>query len=497
MLEFVSSSLSPAPSGGEGGRRPGEGGRDDGAAIAWPPERVVDLAGRVEQLVANLGQPHALAVATRVREQAAQRLGDWSYARFTTESATIDRLLERGDFPAAHAAAQRLLNNCREAGETAYPKAAHDLAMAHFKLGRVLKEGGAAEAALAPLAEAQCRFQQLADAGDASAERMTSAAITETGDCLRDLGRLDDAGAAYEKATKLLEKKGRNRDVAIAKFQLGTVRMLQERYAEALEIYGEARETFAALGEPRMVATAWHQIGMVYEEAGQFEPAEQAYRQSLAIRVRENDLYGQAASLNQLGLLYDAKSRLEEAVTFLRQCAEIRVRLNNQAKEGMARSNLAMCLIKLRRYDEARQELRRAIECNQPYGHAAQPWKTWAIMEYLERATGHAAAAQAARQQALQTYLAYRRAGGASQSNRAQIFGLVAQAIQQNQPLEASAALAQLASPPQAQPFVKALVAQLQAVLAGDRNPALAADPALDYQDAAELHLLLEQLSAL
>src|SRR6185436_9310644 len=61
-----------------------------------PPERVVDLADSVERLVAELGRPQALARATRVREQAAQELGNWSHARFMTEAAHIDRLLERG-----------------------------------------------------------------------------------------------------------------------------------------------------------------------------------------------------------------------------------------------------------------------------------------------------------------------------------------------------------------------------------------------------------------
>jgi hypothetical protein len=40
------------------------------------------------------------------------------------------------------------------------------------------------------------------------------------------------------------------------------------------------------------------------------------------------------------------------------------------------------------------------------------------------------------------------------------------------------------------------MLPKLHAILHGDRNPALAADPALDYDDAAELLLLLERLGA-
>ena len=40
----------------------------------------------------------------------------------------------------------------------------------------------------------------------------------------------------------------------------------------------------------------------------------------------------------------------------------------------------------------------------------------------------------------------------------------------------------------------KVLLAKLHAILKGDRDPALASDPELYYQDAVELQLLLERL---
>jgi tetratricopeptide (TPR) repeat protein len=351
--------------------------------------------------------------------------------------------------------------------------------------------GGAAEAALAPLAESQRCFQELADAGDSDAERMASVIFTETGDCLAALGRLEEAAGAYEEQIQRAPGLGDLRGAAVAKGQLGTVRLYQKRYKEALEIYREARDAFEALGEPRGVAAAWHQIGMVHEEAGQLEPAEQAYRQSLAISVREINLAGQGSSLTQLGSLYGRMGRLEETVTFYRQAAEVYVRAQDFAHEGVVRNNLAGTLIKLGRYDEARREVQRAVECKGTYGHAAEHWKTWSILEDLERATGHAEAAQAARRQAMETYLAYRRARGVSQSHQAQLFSLVAQAIQQNAETEAAQQLNRLDVPP----HFTALIRQLQAVLAGDRDPALAADPELSFWNAAELQLLLEELS--
>ncbi len=149
------------------------------ALLEWaqtnrPPEENVRLAGQVEQLVAPLGRPQALATAISVRERAAQVLGGWSHARFESQRMTIERLLDRGDFQSSVATARNLLLRCLSAGEDAYPDADYDTAMAHFLKGRALRTAGNAAAALNPLAEARRRF---AHAGGESAERMASAAI--------------------------------------------------------------------------------------------------------------------------------------------------------------------------------------------------------------------------------------------------------------------------------------------------------------------------------
>ena len=468
--------------------------------LAWaqenlPAEQVVNLADSVETLLAQLGRPQALAQTTRVREQAAQALGEWSHARFLAESANIDRLLERGDLPGAHAAARQLLQRCLAGGEQAFPEAAYDIATAHIKLGRVLRLMGAAGAALEPLAEAQQRFQRLADAGNMSAAGMASAAITESADCLRDLGRLDEAAVGYQEGIRRDEKRGTVRDVAVGKGQLATVRMLQGHYAEALKAHAEACDIFEGLGEPRMVSTAWHQMGIVHRWAGQYDQAERAYRQSLAIKVRLKDRAGECDTLTELGNLYGGMGRLDEAVIFYRQAIDIDIELGDSRDEGIDRNNLANVLIKLGRYDEARRELERAIVCREPFGHAAEPWKTWALLHDLEREAGDSQAAAQARQQAVQTYLAYRRAGGESRLPGAQLCALVAQAIGQGNTTEAEQRLARYLEP-DAVPQAKAMIRKLQAILQGSRDPALATDPNLDFRDAAELLLLLEALGS-
>jgi tetratricopeptide (TPR) repeat protein len=282
----------------------------------------------------------------------------------------------------------------------------------------------------------------------------------------------------------------------VGKAQLGTVRLQQQRYAEALEAHQEALGTFSRLNEPGSVAIAWHQIGIVHQQAGQPEAAEEAYNQSLAIKVRLGNQAGQANTLVALGNLYaDLLQRPDEAVAFYQRAAEIYGEIGDLPGEGLAQSNRADTFRKLQRFEEARQAIRRAIECNAPFGHAALPWTTWAILAAIETAAGNSAAAADARHQALTAFLAYRRDGGENQSRS----GLLALAVGQGQasgdPAEVASSLQQLTADSvwaEHLPFLTAL----QAITAGSRDRSLAEDPGLSYDQAAEVLLLIEALVA-
>ncbi|MBO0614251.1 tetratricopeptide repeat protein [Thiothrix fructosivorans] len=450
-------------------------------------EVVAGKAGTVEQLLANLHQPQALAQVVAWRKQAAQALGEWSHTHFKNERMNIERLLQQGDIQTTYQAAQALLQQCQQAGEQAYAWADYDLAMAHSLLGRVLNRGGAAAQALPYLQEAQRRFESLGESGAS----MASAALTEQGDCLRALGQLEAAAAAYEDAIARDEKREDTRSVVVNKGQLATTRLYQKRYADALQGYQQALALFQQLDEPGAVATAWHQIGMTHRDTGDFAQAEQAYRQSLSINIQQGDEAGEASSLGELGTLYVEWNRPEQAVSFYRQAADIAVAIGDKAQEGIWRSNLTFTLIKFQRYDEARPELLRAIECKQAFGHAAEPWTTWDILHDLERASGNPLAAREARQQALAAYLAYRRDGGENHHWAGRLALAIGQAIQQKNTVEVEQVIRELL---QDGSYSENLLHKLQAIIAGERDLALAEDEGLHYQYAAELVLLLEGL---
>jgi tetratricopeptide (TPR) repeat protein len=463
---------------------------------AGDAEATIDLATSLYNLLQALGKPRLVERVGQVRDAAAAALGDaWNHARFEAARSRIEQQLVGGRLREAFEGAQQLLQRARAAGGQAYPGADYDLAMATNLLGQVLEAAGGAEQALPLFGDAQRAFEAIAkEQNNKAAEGMASACVTRRGDCLRHVGRLDEAAAAYEEAIRRDEQRGADRDVAVGKGQLGTVRKDQRRYPEALAAYAEARERFTQLDEPATVAAVWHQTGMVYQDAGRPEAAEDAYRKSLAISVRLGNVAGQAATLNQLGILYDNDlGRTEEAAALLRQAADKYVETRDAANEGKLRSGLAIRLRKLRRLDEARQEIRRAIECGAQFGHASHPWSTWAILADIETDAGNPAAAAEAKRKAIACYLAYRRDGGENHNPDGRVSLAVTQSLLASDRAKAASLLQQQAPHFEAAGF-GGFIRALQAIVAGHRDRTLADAPDLEYTMAAEILFLIETL---
>ena len=459
-------------------------------------EDTIALTTMLYSLLQNTGRQRLLDLVADVRDAAEEQLGDsWNRARFHAQATRIEQLLGRGQLRDAYQAAKHLLASARAAGESVYEGADYDLALSYALLGSALKAMGRSEQALAELGEAKARFEAI-DKRDPSREAkgMVPICLAERGDCLRNLGRLDDAVTAYEESIRLAESCGNDRQVAAVKAQIGTVHRMRNSHEEALKAYEEARDRFAKLNEPRSVSVSWHQTGNVYLSAGQYELAENAYRKSLAIKVQIADVLGQAGTLGQLGILYAAQDgRQEEAAAFLQQAVDRSIEIGDRAMEGRHRNNLANALKRLRRLGQAREEAMRALECKKRFGHVAEPWTTWGILADIETEDGDLVAAAKATQQGIECYLAFRRDGGENHASSGRIAFTTLELLRERGQETALELLQQLAARPAAA-ATKTFVQALQQIVAGSRDPKLADAPDFSITMAAEILYLIETL---
>jgi tetratricopeptide (TPR) repeat protein len=451
------------------------------------PHAVMNALTRLQQLVQRSGKVFTLAQLGDLRQRLAKRLYGWSHARFVSARAEIEQRDGTGDVAGALKLAHDLKERADAEGE-AYPDASYDRALATALVGRMLDRAGRFEEALRSLDDAERRFFEMAAAGLSAAGAMVAVLHTERGDSLKHLWRLDEAAQSYQSSITLAEKLGAKRIVAVGNSQLGDIRRLQGRYQEALRAIEESRQTFVDLNEVDTVGRAWHRIGMIYHDAQQFDRAEDAFQQSLRIEVELGDKAGQAATLHHLGLLYGSSGRLEDAAKLLRQATTIHDELGDTFSEAFSLNNLAEIQRTLGRLDEARESALRAIELYASFGHAAKPWTTWSILHDIEAKAGRSDMAMEARSHAIELFAQYRRDGGAAQHPIGQLIAAVGEALRSRQLSHAR----DLIPPPERWQEDLLVRDALVAIIAGSRDPALAQDPRLDYDAAAELILLLE-----
>lgn len=462
----------------------------------FSPERNARLASRLEQLTANLGVPTALTEIIAARERSSQALSGWSRVRFEIEQLRVERLRDNGLLEDAFQAARRLLHHSQEGGPDAYVGADYDLGRAHFQLGKLLKLAGAAQSAVHEFSTARQRFQTLADANNVNASRMAAVTDAEMGDCLLYLQRLPEAAAAYEAAIAHAGPRAMEPVIAANMLQLGLVRQRQGQYPEAVALCDSARRMFEGLGEPEGAARAWQQLASAQKLSGAIKAALHACQQALYLREQQRNREGITEILAELGHLYQMSEQLEEAAETYRRLAELCAQVRDSLAEEAARNKLANVLIQLHRHDEARQELYRASTCNLPDSYTARNWTIQRGLHDFGQTVQNPEVADRARRQAMQKYLAYRKAGGENDNPGAQLCAQVRQTIQASNTHALSARLNQVATNPNIPAIGKLLIAKLQAILAGSRDPALATDPELHYQYAVELQLLLEDLAA-
>jgi len=293
---------------------------------AGDAEATIDLATSLYSLLQFARQAAAAGARGQVRDAAAAALGDaWNHARFQAARTRIEQQEARGRLRERSRARRQLLQRARAAGEQAYPDADYDLAVACFLLARVLQTAGGSEQALPLLDEARQRFEAVAK------ERTQQSRGADGGEMLLGKRRLSSRSGSARRGrrrpTKSASAAESNsvtaRGVAVGKGQLGTVRMQQRRYPEALKAFEEARERFTQLDEPGSVAVVWHQTGMVYQEAGRPEAAEDALPQIVSDQCATRKCRRTGEHAESVGNLYDLGfGRLEETANFFRQAAD-------------------------------------------------------------------------------------------------------------------------------------------------------------------------------
>jgi DNA-binding SARP family transcriptional activator len=289
-----------------------------------------------------------------------------------TDVATTPELLER---------ASALLP--MDAGERA--RSLYDYGVALFRLGerlraravleRALAEASAAgDAPLEELVALKLSWQRLYTVGGSAREHLERAeraaelfarlgdgpklarAIQDQARMLRDLGRADDAAAAFERVVELAEA---NHDRWLAWFSRGSVCMaLQLGSTPADDAIVRVEETLAAVDpEYGKQVSALNALGVLYAETGRIKEARQALDESYETSVEREELTALWVNLYFKAFVEQLAGDAGAQETALRRAVELSEATDNGGEVDLARAELAVLLATTGRLEEAEQHV--------------------------------------------------------------------------------------------------------------------------------------------
>jgi len=450
-------------------------------------EILVEKTRSIEQLLANLNHPQALAEVVKIRQWASQYLTGWSSVRFEHERMKIERLWQNGALQQALDASQSLLKHCQQIDERNALRTSN-LAMANVLVGITLKRLQNFKDALSHLKSAESFFKL---SGDIAA---IPATLVDQGDCYRNLGQLDFSEKAYKESADLADKFGNNRQVSVAKAQLATVFMERGNYNEALSTYKNAFTIFEQLGDLREMAVTMRQIGIIYLKNNKLLDSENYFREALRISTQIKAIDVEAYTLDTLSLLYEKWKKIDEAINCAKNSARIYRKLENPILELKIRNRLVNMLFDLKYYNEVNTELLLITECSN-FTDSVPVWDIWERLYNIERIAGNTTNSNFYWQQAVQTYLLYRHNGGESQQGGFHLCNDVLQSIKNNNLYRKNleAVIIELLKREDWQEN-KEFLHKLQAILSGDRDIILGKKAILRFDLEVELLVLLEEL---
>jgi tetratricopeptide (TPR) repeat protein len=179
-------------------------------------------------------------------------------------------------------------------------------------------------------------------------------AWTNYGEALSNIGRMDWAAEAYQKAIAL------NANVPDAYYNLGNSFRVMKQYDQAEQAYQKA----IAL-DPAYLP-AYVMLGNIYQDMGQLQKSEDAFRGAIAHRTRDSDRFTVCKAFYNLGNTLVKMNRFQDAMSEYRHASEI------EPKYDKPHYGLGFALVATKNKREALNEYIRAVELN-PRSEARQP----------------------------------------------------------------------------------------------------------------------------
>jgi eukaryotic-like serine/threonine-protein kinase len=201
-----------------------------------------------------------------------------------------------------------------------------------------------------------------ATAQERGATLLEALALSHLGRSENLLGHYKDALEHLNQARKLYEKVGGDiLGLGITLERIGNVYFAQGDYGTAIQIYGEANDTFARIGNRYWQGAALNNIGGIYYQRNQLDEAQHYYELALPMfRDIHRDLTA-CYVLTNLGVINGDQGDMKGAIRYYEEAIAIRRAAGAEEKSADTLYNLSNAYVAIGEFQKALQALQEAM----------------------------------------------------------------------------------------------------------------------------------------
>jgi tetratricopeptide (TPR) repeat protein len=233
---------------------------------------------------------------------------------------------------------------------------------AHGRIGRIYRQRGDYETALAHFRQARELFERAQD------RRGVAGALDDAGTVVALRGDYPAALEQHREALAIRRTLGDKRSTALSLANIGRVQLDMGAFTNALERFREALELRRAAGDRPGVVASMIDLGAVHEADGRLESAYEVLADALKLAKEIGDRQGQARVLLRAGEVLLALGRPEDAAEALDRANEIATGLGDRVGQIECGRTLAEVQLALGRHDVALEHARQALELAEKLG---------------------------------------------------------------------------------------------------------------------------------
>jgi signal transduction histidine kinase len=194
--------------------------------------------------------------------------------------------------------------------------------------------------------------------GIGEAYKLQGASYFSTGD-------YNNAEKLFSKSLAIFEDIKNNPGIIICNSNLGSIKLVQNKYPEALKYYQTSIRFAEKTNSSKYAALAYGNMGIIYSELKNYDLALKHFNEALNIHKKSNYAAGIASSLSNIGNVYFNQKEYDNALDFFIQA--LNKNIENNDKLGMSREygNIANVYSEQKKYPESYENHIKALKINE------------------------------------------------------------------------------------------------------------------------------------